>query len=127
MDELFSDDRHVEVEATWDVYQPMITAYRASSRTEGTKIMTRLIASIGSSVPASLVEVVRLGQTLTTRRDDILAFFDRPATSNGPTEAINGRLEHLRGSALGFRNLTHYIARSLLEAGGFRPALHPRS
>jgi hypothetical protein len=31
-------------------------------------------------------------------------------TSNGPTEAINGRLEHLRGSALGFRNLTNYIA-----------------
>ena len=42
-----------------------------------------------------------------------------------PTEAINGRLEHLRGSALGFRNLTNYIARSLLEAGGFRPRLHP--
>ena len=37
-------------------------------------------------------------------------FFDRPGTSNGPTEALNGRLEHLRGSALGFRNLTHYIA-----------------
>jgi len=49
-----------------------------------------------------------------------------PRTSNGPTEAINGRLEHLRGSALGFRNLTNYIARSLLEAGGFRPRLHPR-
>ncbi|MGF3054440.1 transposase, partial [Microbacterium sp. YY-03] len=47
--------------------------------------------------------------------------------SNGPTEAINGRLEHLRGSALGFRNLTNYVARSLLEAGGFRPPLHPRS
>ncbi|KXZ61798.1 hypothetical protein Mlaev_00193 [Microbacterium laevaniformans] len=55
----------------------------------------------------------------------MLAYFDRPGTSNGPTEAINGRLEHLRGSALDFRNLTHYIARSLLEAGGFRPALHP--
>ncbi len=41
------------------------------------------------------------------------------------TEAINGRLEHLRGSALGFRNLTNYIARSILEAGGFRPRLHP--
>ncbi len=47
----------------------------------------------------------------------MLAYFDRPGTSNGPTEAINGRLEHLRGSALGFRNLTHYIARSLLETG----------
>ena len=51
---------------------------------------------------------------------------DLPGTSNGPTEAINGRLEHLRGSALGFRNLTHYVARSLLEAGGFRPRLHPQ-
>jgi hypothetical protein len=32
-----------------------------------------------------------------------------------------GGLEHLRGSALGFRNVTDYIARSLLDAGGFRP------
>jgi len=54
----------------------------------------------------------------------LLAYFERPHTSNGPTEAINGRLEHLRGSALGFRNLTNYIARSLLETGGFRPQLH---
>ena len=43
-----------------------------------------------------------------------------------PHRGINGRLEHLRGSALGFRNLTNYIARSLLEAGGFRPRRHPR-
>ena len=57
---------------------------------------------------------------------DILAYFDHPHTSNGPTEAINGRLEHLRGSALGFRNLTHYITRCLLETGGFRPQLHPQ-
>ena len=44
---------------------------------------------------------------------------------NGPTEAINGRLEHLGGSALGFRNLTNYIARNLLESGRFSPHLHP--
>ena len=31
----------------------------------------------------------------------MLAYFERPGTSNGPTEAIDGRLEHLRGSALG--------------------------
>ena len=55
----------------------------------------------------------------------MLACSGRPGTSNGPTEAINGRLEHLRGSALGFRNLTNYIARSLLETGGFRPQLRP--
>ena len=37
--------------------------------------------------------------------------------SNGPVEAINGRLEHLRGIAQGFRNLDHYILRSLLHSG----------
>ena len=80
---------------------------------------------VSSGVPAALVEIRRLGRTLKQRATDVLTFFDRPGTSNGPTEAINGRLEHLRGSALGFRNLTHYIARSLLEAGGFRSRLHP--
>lgn len=60
------------------------------------------------------------------RGDDVLAYSGRPGTSNGPTEAINGRLEHLHGPAPGFRNLTSYIARSLLESGGFRPRLHPR-
>jgi transposase len=74
-----------------------------------------------------LTEIITLGRTLKKRAADVLAYFDRPGTSNGPTEAINGRLEHLRGSALGFRNLTNYIARSLLETGGFRPRLHPRS
>ena len=56
----------------------------------------------------------------------ILAYIDHPHTTGGPTEAINGRLEHLRGSALGFRNLTHYITRALLETGGFKPQLHPQ-
>jgi transposase len=62
------------------------------------------------------------------RRTTDPAHRSRPAhrpPSNGPTGAINGRLEHLRGSALGFRNLTNYIARALLETRGFRPRLHP--
>ncbi len=54
----------------------------------------------------------------------MLAYFDHPGTSNGPTEAINGRLEHLRGTALGFRNLAHYVIRALLDTGGFRTELH---
>lgn len=87
--------------------------------------MRRLIDSLKTGVPKGLTELVSLGRTLNRRAADVLAFFDHPGTSNGPTEAINGRLEHLRGSALGFRNLTHYIARSLLETGGFRPRLHP--
>jgi transposase len=123
---LFAADDHVEVEATWGIYQRMIAAYRHQDRRHGRELMVKLIDSVSSGVPAPLVEVITLGRTLKKRAVDVLAYFDRPGTSNGPTEAVNGRLEHLRGSALGFRNLTNYIARSLLETGGFRPRLHPR-
>jgi len=124
---LFTADEHVQVEATWGIYQRMIAAYREPDAGKGRAAMEKVIASVSSGVPAALREIITLGRTLKKRAGDVLAYFDRPGTSNGPTEAINGRLEHLRGSALGFRNLTHYIARSLLEAGGFRPRLHPGS
>lgn len=57
------------------------------------------------------------------RLRDVLAFFDHTFSGNGPTEAVNGRLEHLRGIALGFTNLGNYITRSLLHAGGFRQTI----
>ena len=123
---LFAVDAHVEVEATWGIYQRMITAYREPDRARGRELMTALIDAIGPGVPTALREIITLGRTLNKRAVDVLAYFDRPGTSNGPTEAINGRIEHLRGSALGFRNLTNYIARALLETGGFRPQLHPQ-
>ena len=122
---LFAIDEHVDVEATWGIYQQMVTAYRHPDPAIGKKLMTALIDSVSSGVPKPLVEITTLGRTLKKRAPDVLAFFDRPGTSNGPTEAINGRLEHLRGSALGFRNLANYIARALLETGGFRHQLHP--
>jgi transposase len=107
---LFADDAHVEVEATWGIYQRMIAAYRHENRSRGRELMAKLIADISTGVPSALVEITKLGRTLKKRAEDVLAYFDRPGTSNGPTEAINGRLEHLRGSALGFRNLTNYVA-----------------
>ena len=122
---VFEIDDHVEVEATWAFYQHMVAAYREPDRAKGKEMMQSLIAKLGRAVPKKLIELAALGRTLKKRSADILAYFDRPGTSNGPTEAINGRLEHLRGSALGFRNLANYIARSLLESGGFRPRLHP--
>ncbi|NIH70704.1 transposase [Auritidibacter ignavus] len=102
--DLFEADEHVEVEATWAFYQHMVAAYRQTDRAEGRAMMEQLIAKLGRAVPTKLIELAGLGRTLKKRAADILAYFDRPGTSNGPTEAINGRLEHLRGSALGFRN-----------------------
>ena len=123
---LFTHDQHVAVEATWEVYQAMVAAYREPDRAKAAAMMEKLITALGKNVPGALPELAKLGRTLTKRAADVLAFFARPGTSNGPTEAINGRLEYLRGSALGFRNLTHYISRSLRESGGFRPLLHPQ-
>jgi transposase len=121
---VFAIEAHVEVEATWGIYQRIVAAYRNPDRAAAKAELTNIIATLSAAVPTALSELITLGRTLKRRAVDVLAYFDRPGTSNGPTEAINGRLEHLRGSALGFRNLTNYIARSLLETGGFRPQLH---
>ena len=126
LETLFNMEDHAAVEITWKVYQDIVTAYRDPDPTAGRRTLNKVINTIARGVPAALAELRKLGSTLNRRAGDVLAYFDHPRTSNGPTEAINGRLEHLRGSALGFRNLTNYIARSLLETGGFRPQLHPR-
>ena len=124
LSKVFTDDRHVAFEVTWSVYQNVIDSYQAEQPAEGKKIMTRLISSLQSGVPTGLDELRSLGQTMKRRRDDILAFFDHPGTSNGPTEAVNGLLEHLRGTARGFRSIVNYVARCVLDAGGFRPLIH---
>jgi transposase len=121
---VFAADEHAAVEATWGIYQRIVEAYRNPDRAAAKQQLTAVIKDLASDVPPSLTEVITLGRTLKRRAQDVLAYFDRPGTSNGPTEAINGRLEHLRGTALGFRNLAHYILRSLLDTGGFRPLLH---
>ncbi len=126
LEALFAVEEHVEVEATWGIYQRIIGAYRHPDKARGSQRLRAVIDDLSHDVPTALTELRRLGRTLKQRAVDVLAYFDRPGTSNGPTEAINGRLEHLRGSALGFRNLANYIARSLLETGGFRPHLHPQ-
>jgi transposase len=122
---VFADEQHVQVEATWGIYQRIVAAYRDPDRPAARAELEHIIDAISRGVPPALTELITLGRTLKRRAGDVLAYFDRPGTSNGPTEAINGRLEHLRGTALGFRNLTNYIARALLDTGGFRPRIHP--
>ena len=78
----------MEVEATWAFYQHMVAAYREPDRAKGKEMMQSLIAKLGRAVPKKLIELAALGRTLKKRSADILAYFDRPGTSNGPTEAI---------------------------------------
>lgn len=119
---VFDDDNHLAVAVVWNVYQKIIAAYADPNRRRGKTAMAKIIDSLRRGVPDALEELAQLGRTLHRRRADVLAYFDHHA-SNGPTEAINGRLEALRRNALGFRNLTHYRIRSLLHCGNLAPRI----
>lgn len=124
LDKVFADQQHHAVQATWNIYQQVVSAFRHPNKQAGKADLTALIDSISTGVSNQYPELQRLGRTMKRRAEDILAYFDHTGTSNGPTEAINGRIEHLRGTALGFRNLLHYITRALLDTGGFRTQIH---
>ena len=105
----------------------------------GKYLMQQLIDSLRQAVPEGLEEIQTLARTLTERASAILAYFwpeprsaaartfwstsTTPAPPTAPRQAINGRLEHLRGIALDFRNLTHYTIRSLIHTGRLKDHL----
>ena len=102
LETLFADDRHAAVQAAWGVYQRLIQAYRTEEAGLGKYLMQQLISSLRQAVPDGLEEIQTLVRTMTERAAHTPGLLRPPSTSNGPTEAINGRLEHLRGIALGF-------------------------
>ena len=106
--ELFADPATAPVEAAWDAYQTIIGAYRDPDHARGKQTFMKLIGKFRRAATNTVAELAQLGRALHRRGDGILAWFDHPRTTNGPTEAINGRLEHLKGTVLGFRNLTNY-------------------
>ena len=85
LEALFADDRHAAVQAAWGVYQRFIQAYRTEDPGLGKHLMQQLIDSLEQAIPDGLEEIQTLARTLTSRSQDILAYFDRPRTSNGPT------------------------------------------
>ena len=48
---LFAGDDHVQVEATWGIYQRMVAAYREPDRTRGRQVMAKIIESVSVGVP----------------------------------------------------------------------------
>ena len=99
LEALFADDDHVAVEATWGVYQNIVTAYRDPDPKKGREALQKVINAISRGVPAALVELRKLGSTLKRRAGDVLAYFDHPRTSNGPTEALKCRHRHFAAYA----------------------------
>ena len=120
---LFADERHVPVTESWGVYQRLIQAYRTEEAGLGKYLMQRLIDSLRQAVPDGLEEIQTLARTLISRSQNVLAYFAHPVPPTTPRQAINGRLEHLRGIALDFRNLTSYTIRSLIHTGRLKDHL----
>ena len=84
--DLFASQEHVALEVTWSVYQNIIDAYRAPDTAAGKAMMEAEINTLTCTrVPRGLSELITLGRTLKRRAGDILAYFDHPHTSNGPT------------------------------------------
>lgn len=125
--DLFAIEEHVALDVTWNAYQNIIDAYRAPNTRMGKAMTEAEINTLTSRrVPRGLTELITLGKTLKRRARDILAYYNHPHTTGDPTEVINGRPEHLRGSTPELAKLTHYITRALLETGEFRPEQHPQ-
>jgi hypothetical protein len=78
-----------------------------------------LVLADGTDEATQLAELETVGRTLARRVADVLVQFDRPRTSKGPTEAINGGLERPWVC-----NVINYIARALLDTGRIRPRIH---
>jgi len=66
---------------------------------------------------ANLPELTRLARTLDAWRPELLAVFDHPGISNGPTEAINPIIKKIKRVGHGFRNVQNYRLRLLLHCG----------
>ena len=88
--------------------------------------MGRLIGALAGTITDELKVLRSLLTRFQRRRAGILVYFVPPGTSNGLTEAINGRLVHSRGIATGFRNWGgNSLFLSLLHAGRLTTLLQP--
>ena len=67
---LFADQRHTPVEITWAVYQKMIDAHQHPDKAHNRGLMSALIRSISSGMPAEIQKIARLERTLKRRSED---------------------------------------------------------
>jgi len=65
---VFASEEHVEVEATWGIYQRIVAAYRNPDRAAAKTKLAPIIKTIGAGIPAPLTALITLGRTLHPQR-----------------------------------------------------------
>jgi transposase len=107
-------DPHDEVLGAWLAKESVRDIYLADNWRQARTLLDKTIAGC---LADDLPEVVSLGKTLTSWRNEILAHHITGA-SNGPTEGLNLCVKKVKRCGHGFRTFEHYRLRVLLHAGG---------
>ncbi len=111
---LQAGDPDFAVTVAYTCAQQVRSIYHAPTPEQGCTLAEKLLATLAT---CPIPEVAKLGRTLRSWREELLAYFDTGGVSNGPTEAINLVIEKLRRNAHGFRNFANYRLRLLLHCG----------
>jgi len=78
------NSRHTVVQAVWGVYQRLIQACRAKDLGVEKHLIRGLISTLRQAIPDRLEEVPEPAKILTGSSADILPYFGRLGTSDGP-------------------------------------------
>lgn len=125
--DLFIIEEHAALEVTWRIYQNIVDACRTPDTSLGKALMRAEINTRTSTrVPSCPTELMTLGRTLKRRAGDILSYFDHPTPATVPPKPSTDGSNIYADPHSDLRNLTNYIAQTLLETGRFRPQLHPQ-
>ena len=111
---LIAGDPDGEVTLAWTVTQDVMALHQQGDPDRARTQATELIAALRD---CPIPELARLGRTLHAWRIELLARFDHPAVSNGPTENLNLKIKNTKRIARGYRNFDHYRLRLLLNHG----------
>jgi transposase len=111
---LIAGDPTGETTLAWTVAQDLMALYQMSDPDQGRTRAGELITNLRQ---CPIPEIAKLGRTLHAWRTEMLAHFDHPDVSNGPTENLNLKIKNTKRIARGYRNFKHYRLRLLLNHG----------
>jgi transposase len=111
---LIAGDPTGETTLAWTVAQDLMNLYQLHDPEQASTRANELITTLRS---CPIPEIAKLGRTLHTWRTELLAHFDHPNVTNGPTENLNLKIKNTKRIARGYRNFKHYRLRLLLNHG----------
>ena len=96
--------------------------YRAPDRARAAHLLHRLLTQCAD---VGVPELTRPARTPGAWCPELLATFDHPGISTGPTEAVNLIINKIKRVGHGFRNVDNYRLRQLLHYGFTWNPLYP--